>query len=99
MSSSGITESLNIFISRFRCWGELATNHGATVNQPLSLPVKLINCLFPTVLFPTWGNTTAEEHRSSSKAREGLEMQSDNMCRLRLLGQWEAARGKDLVLS
>lgn len=36
--------------------GGLATNHRATINEPLSLPVKLINCLLPTVLYPTWGN-------------------------------------------
>ena len=59
MSSSGVTGSLNIFISRCRGWEELATNHRATINEPLSLPVKLINCLFPTVLFLTWGNTMA----------------------------------------
>lgn len=35
--------------------GELVTNHRATINEPLSLPVKLINCLLPAALCPTWG--------------------------------------------
>ena len=59
VSSSGITESLNIFISRFRGWEGVATNHRATISEPLSLPVRLINCLFPAVLSPTWGNAMA----------------------------------------
>lgn len=86
--------------------GEQATNHRATINEPLSLPVKLINCLLPTVLYPTWGHkmdASATQGRKNTevnqKRRGGLETQSEDMCWLRLLGDWEVAGRKDLILS
>lgn len=86
--------------------GELATNHRATINEPLSLPVKLINCLLPTVLYPTWGNKMdasamqwLKNTEVNQKHRGRLEMQSEDMCWLRLLGHWEVAGRKVLMLS
>lgn len=86
--------------------GEQATNHRATINEPLSLPVKLINCLLPTVLFPTWGNKMdalptqrLKNTEVNQKCRECLETQSEDMCWRRLLGDWEGAGRKDLMLS
>lgn len=47
--------------------GDLVPNHRATINEPLSLPVKLINCLLPAALYPTWGQ------RMDSSARQRLK--------------------------
>lgn len=83
--------------------GEQATNHKAAINEPLSLPVKLINCLLPTALYPTWGHqmdATAMQRLKSTEVNQkrvgvgGTEMQSEDMCWLRLLADWEDAGGR-----
>lgn len=52
--------------------GELVTNHRATINEPLSLPVKLINCLLPAALCPTWGEKNG--FFSTAKAEKNTEV-------------------------
>lgn len=86
--------------------GGLATNHRTTINEPLSLPVKLINCLLPTVLYPTWGNKMdalaiqrLKNTEVNQKHRGGLEMQSEDMCCVRLLGDLRVLGRKPRTLS
>lgn len=83
--------------------GEQATNHRATINEPLSLPVKLINCLLPTALYPTWGHkmdASAMQRLKSTEVNQkrvgvgGVGMQSEDMGRVRLLADWEVAGGR-----
>lgn len=73
--------------------GELAANHRATINEPLSLPVKLINCLLPTVLCLTWGNKTdaaamqSLENRRVNQKHKGRGWRSGNAIRSYVLAE------------
>lgn len=66
--------------------GEQATNHRATINEPLSLPVKLINCLLPTALYPTWG------HKMDASAMQRLRSTEVNQKRVGVRGDGNAIR-------